>query len=144
MTRFIPVEDTLAIRNEILREGKLTLDQCRFPGDDGEGAFHLGYFIGEKLVCVASFHPKGHEKFPGKGYQLRGMATLEDYRGKGIGNQLVNFAIVYLRGQKANYIWCNARKTALKFYINLGFEVISDEFEVPVIGPHRVLYLKIQ
>ncbi|MBS1503675.1 MAG: GNAT family N-acetyltransferase, partial [Bacteroidetes bacterium] len=51
---------------------------------------------------------------------------------------------VYLRGQKANYIWCNARKKALKFYTNMGFEVISDEFEVPNIGPHRVLYLKIQ
>ena len=144
MTRFIQVEDTLAIRNEILREGKLTLDQCRFPGDEAEGAFHLGYFDKEKLVCVASFHATNHEKFPGKGYQLRGMATIGDHRGKGIGNQLVNFAIVYLRGQKANYIWGNARKTALKFYINLGFEVISDEFELPGIGPHRVLYLKIQ
>jgi ribosomal protein S18 acetylase RimI-like enzyme len=51
------------------------------------------------------------------------MATLEDpYRGRGIGNQLVvNFAIVYLRGQKANYIWCNARTAALKFYVDLGF-----------------------
>ena len=144
MIRFIPVEDTLAIRNEILREGKLTLDQCRFPGDEAEGAFHLGYFDKEKLVCIATFHPKNHEKYPGIGFQLRGMATLEDYRGKGIGNQLVNFAIVYLRGQKANYIWCNARKKAIKFYQNIGFEIISDEFEVPGIGPHHVLYLKIQ
>jgi|SRR5579872_6327953 len=144
MIRFIPVEDTLAIRNDILRGGKLTLDQCRFPGDEDEEAFHLGYFDNERLVCIATFHLQNHEKYPGKGYQLRGMATLEAYRGKGIGNQVVNFAIVYLRGQKANYLWCNARKTALKFYIDLGFEVISDEFEVPVIGPHRVLYLKIQ
>lgn len=144
MIRFIQVEDTLAIRNEILRGGKLTLDQCRFPGDEVETTFHLGYFDNENLVCIATFHQQNHERFDGKGYQLRGMATLEEYRGRGIGNQLVNFAIVYLRGQKANYIWCNARKTALKFYIDLGFEVISDEFEVPVIGPHRVLYLKIQ
>jgi ribosomal protein S18 acetylase RimI-like enzyme len=144
MIRFIQVEDTLGIRNDILRGGNLTLDQCRFPGDEGEAAFHLGYFDKAKLVCIATFHPKNHEKYAGKGFQLRGMATLEEYRGKGIGNQVVNFAIVYLRGQKANYLWCNARKTALKFYISLGFEVISDEFEVPVIGPHRLLYLKIQ
>jgi len=144
MIRFIRVEDTLAIRNDILREGKLPLDQCRFPGDEAEGAFHLGYFDQGKLVCIATLHPKNHEKYAGKGYQLRGMATLEAYRGKGIGNQLVNFAIVYLRGQKANYLWCNARKTALKFYVSLGFEVISDEFEVPGVGTHRELYLKIQ
>jgi ribosomal protein S18 acetylase RimI-like enzyme len=72
------------------------------------------------------------------------MATIGSYRGRGIGNQLVNFAIVYLRGQKANYIWCNARKNAVKFYLNLGFEVVSPEFEVPGIGPHYAMYVKIQ
>ena len=144
MIRFIPVEDTLSMRNDILREGKLTLDQCRFPGDESEGAFHLGYYMDDKLVSIATFHPKSYGEFTGKGYQLRGMATLEELRGKGIGNQLLNFAIVYLRGQKANYIWCNARVTAVKFYQGLGFEIISDVFEVPVIGAHRVLYLKIQ
>jgi ribosomal protein S18 acetylase RimI-like enzyme len=144
MIRFIPVEETLAIRNNILRGGKLNLDECRFPGDEAEGAFHLGYFDNDKLVCIATFHLKNYGGYTGKGYQLRGMATLEAYRRRGIGNQVVNFAIVYLRGQKANCIWCNARTSALKFYADLGFEIISDEFDVPVIGLHRVLYLKIQ
>jgi len=144
MIRFIPVEELLAIRNEVLREGRLTLDECRFPGDEHQGSFHLGYFDNDILVSIASFHTKNHEGYQGAGYQLRGMATLENYRGKGIGNQLVNFAIVYLRGQKANYIWCNARKKAIPFYQNLGFEIISAEFDVPRIGPHHVLYLKIQ
>jgi len=144
MIRFIQADDVLAIRNEVLREGRLTLDACRFPGDQDEGSFHLGYFDGEQLACIASLHPKPYGEYKGKAYQLRGMATLEKYRGKGFGNQLVNFAIVYLRGQKANYIWCNARKKAIKFYQNLGFEIISPEFEVTNIGPHHVLYLKIQ
>jgi GNAT superfamily N-acetyltransferase len=144
MIRFIPVEGVLAIRNEVLREGRLTLDECRFPGDELEGSFHLGYFDRDTLVCAASFHPKNYGEYKGKAYQLRGMATLENYRGKGIGNQLVNFAIVYLRGQKANYVWCNARKKAIRFYQNLGFEIISNEFDVPGVGPHHVLYLKIQ
>jgi GNAT superfamily N-acetyltransferase len=144
MIRFISVEDVLAIRNEVLREGRLTLDECRFPGDELEGSFHLGYFDHDILVCAASFHPKNYDGYDGKAYQLRGMATLENYRGKGIGNQLVNFAIVYLRGQKANYVWCNARKKAIRFYQNLGFEIISNEFDVPGAGPHHVLYLKIQ
>ncbi|MGN6640560.1 MAG: GNAT family N-acetyltransferase [Mucilaginibacter sp.] len=144
MIRFIQADDVLPVRNEVLRDGKLTLEQCRFPGDDAEGAFHLGYFDKEQLVCVVTFFPKSYDGYTGRGYQLRGMATLESHRSKGIGNQLVNFAIVYLRGQKANYIWCNARKKALRFYADLGFEIISDEFEVPNIGPHRVMYLKIQ
>ena len=144
MIRFIRADDVLAIRNEVLREGRLTLDECRFPNDNAEGTFHLGYFDNDQLVCIASFHPQNYKEFQGKAYQLRGMATLESHRGKGIGNQLLNFAVVYMRGQKVNYVWCNARKKAVPFYINLGFEIISDEFDVPVIGPHYVLYLKIQ
>ena len=144
MIRFIQADDVLAIRNEVLREGRLTPDECRFPNDNAEGTFHLGYFENKQLVCIASFHPQNYKEFIGKAYQLRGMATLESHRGKGLGNQLVNFAIVYMRGQKVNYVWCNARKKAVPFYKNLGFETISDGFEVPGIGPHYVLYLKIQ
>lgn len=144
MIRFIQADDVLAIRNEVLRGGRLALDECRFPNDDAEGTFHLGYFDKDQLVCIASFHPQNYKEYFGKAYQLRGMATLESHRGKGCGNQLLNFAVVYMRGQKVNYVWCNARKKAVPFYRNLGFEIVSDEFDVPVIGPHYVLYLKIQ
>ena len=144
MIRFIQADDVLAIRNEVLREGRLTLNECRFPNDDAEETFHLGYFDNDQLVCIASFHPQNFKGYSGTAYQLRGMATVESHRGKGFGNQLVNFAIVYMRGQKVNYVWCNARKKATPFYKNLGFETISDEFEVTGIGPHYVLYLKIQ
>ena len=144
MIKFIKPDELLAIRNEVLRGGNLSLDECRFPTDLIDGAFHLGYFMGNELLSIASFHPQSYGEFIGIGYQLRGMATIEKYRGQGLGNQLLNFGLTYLRGQKANYVWCNARKTALIFYKNMGFEVISDEFEVPVIGPHYVLYIKIQ
>jgi len=144
MIKFVPVEDVLAIRNEVLRDNRLTLDECRWPSDTLDGTFHLGYYVNDELACIASFHLQSYGEFTGTGYQLRGMATIEKYRGQGIGNQLLNFGLTYLRGQKANYVWCNARKKALKFYKSMGFEVISDEFEVPVIGPHYVLYIKIQ
>jgi len=144
MIKFIPLEQVFDVRNIVLREGKMPPGQPRFPSDDVEGVFHLGYFDGDTLVCVASFHPESYGEFQGQGYQLRGMATLEEYRGKSIGNQLLNFAIVYLRGQKANYMWCNARKKALKFYESIGFEIVSPEFEVPGIGLHHAMYLKIQ
>jgi len=144
MIKFITVEDLLPIRNEVLREGRLTLDECRFPGDDAEGAFHLGYYVGDELACIATFHLQTYKDYPGKAYQLRGMATTEKYRSQGLGNQLVNFAIVYMRGQGVNYCWCNARKKAVPFYKSLGFEIVSEEFEVPNIGPHYAMYVKIR
>ncbi|ADY50697.1 GCN5-related N-acetyltransferase [Pseudopedobacter saltans DSM 12145] len=143
MVKFVNASDVLFVRNIVLRDGKLTTSECVFENDEAPGSFHLGYEIEGELVSVASFHKVSHPDFPGIGYQLRGMATLYEFRGKGYGNMLLNFAIVYLRGQKANYIWCNARQVAYKFYLSLGFEFISDEFEVPEVGPHRQMYLKI-
>lgn len=143
MIKFISPDELLAIRNHVLRGGTLTLDECRFPTDIIEGAFHLGYFVEGELVSIASFSPQSYGAFTGKGYQLRGMATVPQHTGKGFGTLMLNFAIVYLQGQKAGYLWCNARKSALKFYMDNGFEIISDEFEVNIIGPHYVMYLKI-
>lgn len=143
MIKFIEAQETLALRSAILRDGA-DFQACVFEGDDNELSFHLGYFVEDELVSVASFHPQSKEPYLGIGFQLRGMATQINYQGKGIGNQLLNFAIVYLRGQKVNYIWCNARRVAYRFYSNLGFEFISDEFEIANIGPHRTMYLKIQ
>lgn len=143
MIKFVSTAEVLKIRNIVLREGKLTDEECIFDGDLEGTTFHVGYEREGKLVCVATFHKQPHEKFEGTGYQLRGMATLPEYQGKGLGNLLMNFAIVYLRGQKANYLWCNAREVAYKFYLSLGFEFISAEFQIPSIGPHRQMYLKI-
>lgn len=143
MIKFISPQDVLNIRSQVLRGG-LSLEECRFDTDGIEGAFHLGYYADVQLICIASFFPQSYGDFAGIGYQLRGMATIEGFRGRGIGNQLLNFAIVYLRGQKANYLWCNARKSAVKFYFDGGFEIISDEFDVQNIGPHFVMYLKIR
>lgn len=143
MIKFINLEETLALRSLILRDG-LDPDLCRFEGDDEESSFHLGYYKDEQLICIATFHKQNKEGFVGAGFQLRGMVTLPNFQGLGIGNQLLNFAIVYLRGRKANYLWCNARKIAYRFYQGIGFEFISEEFEVENIGLHRAMYLKIR
>lgn len=143
MIRFIRPVDTLDLRSKVLRGG-LTPELCVFEGDAEESCFHLGYFKDDLLICIASFYKQSKENFGDAGYQLRGMATLPDWQGKGIGNQLLNFAIVYLCGQVAGYLWCNARKLAYRFYLGLGFEFISEEFLIEGIGLHRVMYLKIQ
>ena len=36
-------------------------------------------------------------------------------------------------------LWCNARTPARSFYERAGFRVVSDEFELPGIGPHVVM-----
>lgn len=143
MVEFVTAEQTLPLRSELLREGKVPPEKCGFEGDKKEDAFHLGYFEDERIVAIVSFLPQNREGFTGTGYRLRGMAVLPAYRKRGIGNLTVNFGVLYLRGRKVNYVWCDARKVAYNFYLGLGFEFVSDEFEVPGIGTHRVMYLKL-
>ena len=143
MIKFLPTKEVLPLRSKILRNGKITPENCTIDNDDVETSFHLGFLLDDEIVCVASFHQEKKDGFVGVGYRLRGMATNTNFQGKGYGNRLVNFAIVYLRGQTANYLWCNAREIAYKFYLGLGFEFISDSFEIEGIGTHRVMFLKI-
>lgn len=134
----------LPLRNQVLREGRLTLEECRFATDDLPGSFHVGSFDEEQLVCIASFHVQSYAGKEGIGYQLRGMATAPGYQSSGIGSKLVTFAIAELNQKGTDYVWCNARKKAMKFYERLGFAIVSDEFEVPGIGPHYAMYLDLK
>ena len=143
MVRFITPAETLDIRSEILRNGELLPEECRFEGDDEPGAFHLGYFQDGRLVSIASFHNQPHPGYGPNGFQLRGMATLTGFQGKGIGKQIIQFAMIYLQQQGAAYVWCNARKVAYNFYLALQFSFISGEFEIKGIGLHRKMLRKI-
>jgi predicted GNAT family N-acyltransferase len=45
--------------------------------------------------------------------------------------------------QGAARVWCNARVPAISLYARAGFEVESEEFEIPGIGPHVVMARRI-
>lgn len=135
MTKYITTEETLDLRNRVLRNNA-GRGKCVFPTDDTEGNFHLGHFEGDELVSIATFYPEDYMGRSGAGFRLRGMATDPDFAGRGYGSDLIKFAINELRSANASYIWCHARSSALGFYEKLGFEVISEEFEIPEIGPH--------
>ncbi|MDR6784706.1 GNAT superfamily N-acetyltransferase [Pedobacter africanus] len=135
MVKYISAAEVLPLRSLVLRKGA-PLDQCVFPADEIAGCFHLGYIAEGGVVSVATFFP---EDYPGRGaggFRLRGMATDPEFSGRGYGAELIKFAINELRSVNASYIWCDARSAAVQFYKKLNFEVISEEFEVPGIGPH--------
>lgn len=118
--------------------------ECVFPTDSIDGVFHLAYYVDEtEIATVASFFPQGLEGKEGMGYQLRGMATDTAFFGKGYGATLVKYAVDYVKKAKAEYIWCNARTSAVDFYKKQGFEIVSDEFEIPGVGPHYVMILNL-
>ena len=141
MVRFIQPNQTLPLRSLVLRNGQPEAD-CVFIEDKAPTTFHLGYFSEtEQLVCVLTCQLDKHGKLNGTTYRLRGMATHPDHLRKGYGKALVEAAEVHLRTQLgARYLWLNAREIAFPFYSALGYEFMSDMFDIAGIGPHKEMF----
>jgi len=43
-------------------------------------------------------------------------------------------------GQGGTMLWFNARTVAVPFYEKHGFATRGDEFEIPGVGPHYVMW----
>ncbi|WP_075343667.1 GNAT family N-acetyltransferase [Tenacibaculum agarivorans] len=137
LVKKITAEETYFLRQEILRKN-IDLPHT-FDGDLDETTIHLGVFDDETLVCIGSFMKNDIEELKGKQYQLRGMATSSEARGKGYGKELLNFATNELRNLGINFLWCNAREVAIKFYEKNQFKIMGDKF-VNKVGPHYKMY----
>ena len=132
----ITVRETLPIRQDVLRPGK-PVEAARFAGDDAPETAHFGASEAGRLVSIASLF---RAECPGhtgeKAFQLRGMATVPEARGKGYGEAVLRACLAFAREQNARWLWCNARTGAAGFYRKFGFKVIGEEFEIPDVGPH--------
>ncbi len=142
MIRFIKVEDTLPLRSAVLQKGK-GLELCINPEDLKPDSFHLGLYDDENILqCVLTVHKTNHPKLPHEGYRLRGMATHPDARRKGYAKELLGAAIEHIKTQlRGDYLWCIAREIAYPFYLEMGFEFFSDEFEYKDAGKHKEMYI---
>ncbi len=105
----------------------------------------MGAFIDERLIGIASFLYDSHPELPEpeSQYRIRGMATVPEFRNSGIGSALLMEGFAKLKDKNAKRIWCNARETAFAFYEKLGFVTLGEMFELPGIGPHKVLWREI-
>lgn len=142
--RPIAASDTRPLRAAILRPGSAP-ETLIYPGDDEADALHVGAFVGERLVGIASVshRPPPGESDPGA-WQLRGMATTQDMRGTGCGAALVHACIAHVKAHGGTRFWCNARLTAEGFYAKLGLVRCSEEFVTPDTGvPHVVMFLDV-
>jgi GNAT superfamily N-acetyltransferase len=135
----ITAADTLDVRRPVLRPGRPPED-ARYAGDDDAETLHLGAFVDGRLVGVATIirEPPPGEDDPGA-WRVRGMATLPDHRGRGLGARLLDGLLEHARGSGGRWVWCTARIGAVSLYRRAGFEPEGAPFEIPGIGQHLVL-----
>jgi GNAT superfamily N-acetyltransferase len=124
-----------------------TLQDCVFRGDDDELTFHLGAFVDGRLASVASFYFENKAEFEAQHphqYRLRGMATLPEFQGQGLSSALLKTAFPLIKQNQCTLLWCNARVSAEGFYKKVGFVPHGEIFEIPHIGPHRLMSIEIR
>ncbi|PGB03412.1 GNAT family N-acetyltransferase [Bacillus toyonensis] len=141
--KYIDASETYVLRQKILRPNQL-LTYCKYSSDYEADTFHLGAFLNDELISIASFSKEIYPELPtGVHYRLRGMATLPNFRNKHAGSSLIQKAEQILQERKANLLWCNGRITVTDYYKRLGFHEYGEIFEIEPIGLHKVLYKKI-
>lgn len=132
--------ETRPLRQLVLRPGQPT-ESSFYPGDDHPLTVHLGAFLQDQLVGIASLYAERRDtgKAQGPGWRLRGMASAPEVRGRGVGRALLQASVEHVARRGGGELWCNARMPAVPFYAASGFEVVSEQFDIPDIGPHVVM-----
>ena len=132
-------EEIVDLRHAVLRQG-LPREEALFAGDDLPTSRHCGAFADGVAVCCATLHASEWEGEAA--WQLRGMATLPEFRGKGVGRAVLEVMEADFNGHggagagAGALCWCNARVPAVGFYETMGWRVVSGMFEIPTAGPH--------
>lgn len=112
----------LELRYQVLRK-PLGYDKTKDLSDTEEIDLHLGAFDGDRLVGVLMLIDLG-----GGEVKMRQVAVDPSRQRSGIGRLLVQEAerLAVEKGFREINLW--ARKTAVPFYLALGYETVSEEF----------------
>jgi phosphoribosylformimino-5-aminoimidazole carboxamide ribotide isomerase len=84
--------------------------------DEDQDGIHFGAFINNELVAVVSLFNKNGD------FQFRKFAVEPYYQSKGIGKTLMAYITDFAQAEGGKKIWCNARLSAIGFYLKNGFE----------------------
>jgi predicted GNAT family N-acyltransferase len=131
-------EETHPLRRAVLRRGTPS-DEVVFDGDELATTFHLGLRAGGEVIAIGTWLERPYPDRPGeRGFQVRGMATVEARRGEGLGGLLLAAGIERCRAAGAALVWARARDTALAFYVGHGFATVGVGYVDPTTGlPHH-------
>lgn len=139
----IPFNKTFVVRHPVLRANR-PVEECYFDGDELPSTTHFGLYNLDKLIGVVSVFENKNSNFIGnKMFQIRGMALLKDYQNKDLGTRLIHEVEHFVKENKGEIIWFNAREKAVNFYIKNNYQVVGSLFEIPNVGPHYLMFKNI-
>jgi len=113
------------LRHAVLDPGRHTSSELTTSLTDlAPETIHAAAFIGERVISTVRLNPLGFGEF-----LVRKMATLEEYRGDGIGGAVLAFAETRAWMHGATHFTLDARERAIPFYRRLGYTETGDEVD---------------
>ncbi len=136
--RRVSADDVYPLRHRVLRPNQ-TLSDCVWAQDKDSETAHFGAELDGQIIGIASIANCPREQDHPNTWRLRGMATLPEIQGRGVGAKVLQACLAHAKSRCGVLMWCNARTTALEFYKRHGFETVGEEFNIEGIGPHYVM-----
>jgi predicted GNAT family N-acyltransferase len=156
----VPWQAVLPVRHQVLRPGR-PLETAQFEQDAAPDTFHVAaHDSSGAVIGCATFFPDPLDNEPGmprsslapaqlrsapptRSWVLRGMATLPEYRGQGVGGQVLGAGMAEVTRRGGAIVWCRGRVAAGEFYRRHGFVAQGEEFQIEHSGPHYVFVCKL-
>ncbi|MEO8794702.1 MAG: GNAT family N-acetyltransferase [Daejeonella sp.] len=114
------LDKVFAVRTKVFVEEQNCPPELEWENEDI--SVHFLATIDEKPVGACRWRQTD------KGYKLERFAVLEEYRGKGVGQELVKTVLADLPAN-ADYVYLHAQISAIGLYQKFGFKKEGDQFE---------------
>lgn len=115
-------KESIQLRREVLRI-PLGLDFEQGDLDAESDQYHIACMDGSKVIGILLLKPLDNGVL-----KMRQVAVSAAIQGQGTGSQMVRFSESWAREQGYTFVELHARKTAVDFYLRLGYQVVGDEF----------------
>lgn len=154
----VPAEAVRPLRQVVLRPGQAP-EESVYDGDDHPLAVHAAIVAGgsptaDCVIAAGSLfpedpprwlaqeagHPFGEAGGGGRWWRIRGMATADGHRGRGLGAGVLGALLGQVAAHGGGAVWCNARVPAVSLYVRAGFHPAGEVFVLPDIGPHQAMW----
>ncbi len=133
---------TRPLRKQFLMQHRTLDDLARSDGHYPDAGYYVARTSDGHILGTASTRP---ERPPWasdtpNAWRIRGMVTVPQMRGQGIGFRLLQAVIAHASARGARLVWCNVRSEAIPFYRRAGLRTTGDSWQDPDTGPHIAMY----
>ncbi|WP_088042542.1 GNAT family N-acetyltransferase [Bacillus sp. EAC] len=115
------IQDALNIRIDVFVEEQQISKELEFDGLDDE-CIHFVSYDGEQPIAAGRLRKM---ETTGK---VQRICVLKDYRGKQIGNEIMNLIHKTAKEHGMDHLVLHAQESAIPFYEKLGYHISSERF----------------